>query len=82
MEGNLGELPPYVCATVFPHAFVVESVYGCDLSRFVVAADQRYSVWVANFEAEEEEEGFEGVETAVNEVACTLLAISTCAWIL
>ena len=36
--------------------FFVETVNLGDLSGFVVAADERYAVWVAYFEAEEEEE--------------------------
>lgn len=39
------------------------------MTGLVVTADERHAVWVADFEAEEEEEGFEGVETAVDEVA-------------
>lgn len=35
----------------------------------MVPSDECYAVWVSNFEAEEEEEGFERVEAAVNEVA-------------
>jgi hypothetical protein len=40
----------------------------------VVAADQRYAVRVADFEAEEEEEGFERVEAAIDKVAYTISA--------
>ena len=36
----------------------------------MVASDERYSVWVANFEAEKQEKRFERVKTAVNKVAC------------
>lgn len=36
----------------------------------MVPADEGYAVGVADFEREEEEEGFEGVEAAVYEVAC------------
>jgi hypothetical protein len=35
----------------------------------VVASDERDAVGVADFEAQEEEEGFKRVEAAVNEVA-------------
>jgi len=35
----------------------------------VVPADQGHAVWVADFEAEEEEEAFEGVESSVDKVA-------------
>jgi len=36
----------------------------------VVASDERYSIWVSDFEAKKQEERFERVKTAVNEVAC------------
>jgi len=35
----------------------------------VVSADESHAVGIADFEAEEEEEGLEGVEAAVDEVA-------------
>lgn len=39
----------------------------------MVAADEGHAVWVADFEAEEEEERFERVEAAVYEVAWFVL---------
>ena len=43
----------------------------------MVAANQGDSVWVSYFEAEKEEEGFERVEAAVYEVACTVISFQT-----
>jgi len=43
----------------------------------MVASNERYSVWVTNFEAQKQEERFERVETAVNEVAC-ILSVRKC----
>ena len=40
----------------------------------MVPTDEGYAIGVAYFEAEEEEEGFERVEAAVNEVAYICLA--------
>ena len=34
----------------------------------MVPSDQGYAVWVTDFEAEKQEEGFEGIEAAINEV--------------
>ena len=59
---------PDVIASVLPLTLVVEAVDLCDLSRFVVPADEGDSFWVANFESEQEEERFDGVKTAVDEV--------------
>ena len=81
-EGAEGEVvedfaavAPDVCAAVFAQTLVVEPVDGGDLPRLVVPADQRYAVGVADLEAEEEEEGFERVEAAVDEVACTNISL-------
>ena len=67
---EIGEEAPDVGVAVLAQALVVEAVHLRDLPRLVVPANQRYAVWVADFEAEEEQEGFERVEAAVDEVAC------------
>ena len=48
---------------------VVEAVHLCDLPRLVVAADQRDAVGVANLEREQQQEGLDRVEAAVDEIA-------------
>ena len=59
-EGQVVEyfaaVAPDVGGAVFADAFVVEAVDGGDLAGFVVAADEGDAVWVAHFEAEEEQE--------------------------
>jgi len=35
----------------------------------VITADERHTVWVSDFEAEEEEERFEGVEAPIHKVS-------------
>lgn len=69
MPKDVRNTPPDICAAVFSHAFVIEAVDGCDLPRFVISTDESYSVWVSDFEAEKEEEGFKGIKTTINEVA-------------
>lgn len=66
---DLAAIPPDVRAAVFAQAFIVEAVHGRDLSRFVVASYQCDAIWIPDFEAEEEEEAFEGVEPAIDEIA-------------
>ena len=66
---DFAAVSPDVCGSVFAQALIVEAVDGCDLSAFVVAADKCDAVGVSDFEAEEEEERFEAVETAIDEVA-------------
>jgi len=41
----------------------------------MVASDECYSIGVSYFEAEKEEERFERVEAAVNEVACLKVSV-------
>lgn len=48
-------IPPDVCTAIFSHAFIVETIDCRDLARFVIATDERYSVWVSDFETEKEE---------------------------
>ena len=66
---DLRTVAPHVDAPVFAQALVIEAVYLGDLSGFVVSADEGDSVGVADFQGEEEEEGFDGVVAAVYEVA-------------
>ena len=67
---DIATISPHVRTAVFPETLVVESVYRCYLPRLVVASDKGHPVWISHFQAEKEEEGFEGVEAAVDEVAC------------
>ena len=67
---DVAAVAPDVCAAVLAQTLVVEAIDGRDLARLVVPADQRQPVRVADFEAEEEEEGLERVEAAVDKVAC------------
>jgi hypothetical protein len=62
-------MPPYIAGAVFAQAFVVETIDGCYLARLVITPDKGDAIGVADLKAEEEEEGFEAVETAVDKVA-------------
>ena len=50
-------------------ALIIESIHSCNLPAFMVPSDECDAVREADFEAEEQHEGFEGVETPVDEVA-------------
>ena len=67
---HLAAVAPHARAAVLFHALVVEAVHLGDLSGFVVAADEGHAVRVADFEREEEQEGLDRVEAAVDIVAC------------
>ena len=62
--------PPDVAAPVFPLALVVEPINLGDLSRLVVAPDESHSLGLADFQREQEEEGFNAVEAMLDEAAC------------
>lgn len=64
------EVVPDVGVAVFARAFGVEAVGLRYAARFVVAADEVDAVWVAQFEADQERDGFDAEETAVYVVAC------------
>ena len=66
---DLAAVAPDVRAAVLADALVVEAIHGCYLPRLVVTSYECDAVWVADLEAEEEEEGFKRVEAAVDEVA-------------
>ena len=67
---DLAAPAPDVGGAVLALALVVEAVDLCDLAGLVVAADEGHALGVADLEGEEEEEGLDGVEAAVDEVAC------------
>ena len=66
---HLAAVAPHGCVSVLANALIVETVDGGNLPAFVIASDQSYAVGIAYFEAEEEEEGFEGVKASVHKVA-------------
>lgn len=61
--------PPHVGASILAYTLVVESVNLCDLSRLVVPTNKRDPVGISDFESEQEKEGFDAVETAVDKIA-------------
>ena len=66
---EVGEILPDVGVAVLAEAFVVEAVDLGDLAGFVVAAEDGDARWVADFEGDEEGDGFDGVVAAVYVVA-------------
>lgn len=66
---DLGAIAPHIGRTVFPHAFIVEAVDLRDLARFVIAADQRDAIRIADFEGEQQQKRFDAVVTAIDEIA-------------
>jgi len=61
-------VPPHVHAPVLPLALVVEPVDLSDLARLVISSNERESIWIADLESQQEEEGLDGVETSIDEV--------------
>ncbi len=67
---HVGEVVPHGGGAVFARAFRVEAVGLRDAPGFVVATDEGDAGGVAQFEADEEGDGFDGEEAAVDVVAC------------
>ena len=65
---HVGEVVPDVCVAVLAVAFRVETVGLGHAARFVVAADEVHAGWVAELEADEEGDCFDGEEAAVDVV--------------
>lgn len=68
---HVGKVVPYVRVSIFARAFCVETVRLRDAARFVVTPDEVDSVRVAEFEAYEQRNRFNGEETTVYIVAYT-----------
>ncbi len=56
---EIGEVLPHVCIAVFSETFVVEPVDLGDLAGFVVSTEDGDALRVANFEGNEEGDGFD-----------------------
>jgi hypothetical protein len=67
---EIGEVLPDVRVAVFAQAFVIEAVDLGDLAGLVVAAEDGDSLWEADFESDEEGDGFDRVVASVDVVSC------------
>jgi hypothetical protein len=56
---NFSAVLPRVSVSVLSNSFVIEAVYGCDLSGLVVTSKKSDVSWVLELEAEEELECFD-----------------------
>lgn len=56
---EVGEVFPDIGVTVFAEAFVVEAVDLGDLTGFVVSSEDGNTLWVADFERDEERYGLD-----------------------
>lgn len=66
---KVGEISPHVRIAVLAEAFVVEAVHLRDLPRFVVTAEDCYSIAVPQLESDEEGDSFDGVIASVNVIS-------------
>lgn len=77
---HLTAISPHTRAPKLAQALVVEAIHLRDLPRFVVAANEGDAIRVADFEGEEEKERLDGVEPAVDIVACIAEVESAGRW--
>ena len=62
---EVGEVLPDIGVAVFSQAFVVEAIDLRDLSGFVVAAENRDSLRIADLEGDEEGYGLDGIVATI-----------------
>lgn len=62
--------PPHIRAPILPLAFIVESIYLCDLTRFVISTNESDAFRISDLESEKEQKGFYAVEPSVHEITC------------
>jgi len=60
---------PDVTAAVLALTLVVKPIHLCDLPRLVVSPDERDAIWIAHFERQKKEKGFDAVETSIHKVS-------------
>jgi hypothetical protein len=68
---HVGKVVPDSSVAVLAAALCIEAVGLGDSSRLVVATDEVDAVGVAEFETDQQRDGFDTEETAINVVACT-----------
>jgi len=68
---HIGEIVPNISIAVLPSALSVKAVGLGYTPRFVVAADEVYSVRVSEFQADKKGYGLDTKETAIHVVAYT-----------
>lgn len=66
---QIGVVAPDVGVAIFSEAFVIETVYLCNLPGFVVTAEDGDSMGVSNFERNEESDCLDGVVPAIDVIA-------------
>lgn len=64
------EILPYVCVAILSKTLIIKSVDLGDLAGLVVATEDGDSLWEADFEGDEEGDGFDRVVASVDVVSC------------
>lgn len=71
---HVREVVPDVGIAVFPRAFGIEAIRLGYAAGLVVSSDEVDALWVPELETDEEGNGFDAEEAAVNIISCRLLA--------
>ena len=66
---EISKVSPHIRVAIFPQAFVIEAVHLGNLSRFMVAAEDRNPVAVAKLEGDKEGDCLYGVISSVDVIA-------------
>ena len=65
----LTTISPDIGRAVLSVTFVIETIDLSDLTRLVISPYESDSIWISDFESEQEEKRLDTVETTVDEVA-------------
>lgn len=63
---EVGEVFPNIRIAIFSKALIVEAVDLCDLTRFVIATEDRNALRVSDFESNKESDCLYGIVTSIN----------------
>lgn len=66
---DFGAVAPHVDRAILFEALVVEAVNLGDLARLVISTNQSDSFWVAHFQGQKQQEGFDGVVASIHKIA-------------
>lgn len=60
------EVLPNISVSIFTKTFIIETIYLCDLSGFVVSSEESDSIFVSDLERDEERHTFYREVTSIN----------------
>ena len=66
---DVSAVSPNIDTSVLSETLIVKPVNLSDLPTFVISSNQMDSIWVTDFESEEEKESFDAIKSSVHEIS-------------